>query len=46
MAGVSVSSIATKWGLDDPGYFSRIFRESFGASPRQWRQDALLRTVA
>jgi AraC-like DNA-binding protein len=46
MAAVPVSTIATKWGLEDPGYFSRIFRESFGASPRQWRQDALLSEVA
>jgi AraC-like DNA-binding protein len=46
MAAVPVSTIATKWGLEDPGYFSRIFRESFGASPRQWRQDALLGNVA
>ena len=46
MAAIPVATIATKWGLDDPGYFSRIFRESFGASPRQWRQDALLGNVA
>lgn len=33
----SVYEIAARWGFTDPAYFSRIFREEFGESPRQWR---------
>lgn len=32
-----VAEIATRVGVVDPGYFSRQFRTTHGASPRQWR---------
>ena len=32
-----VSEIARRVGMSDPGYFSRLFRRTHGASPRQWR---------
>ena len=33
----AVSAIASRWGLVDPSSFSRLFRETFGASPQQYR---------
>jgi AraC family transcriptional regulator, transcriptional activator of pobA len=32
-----VGEIARRVGMSDPGYFSRLFRRTHGASPRQWR---------
>jgi AraC family transcriptional activator of pobA len=32
-----VSEIARRVGMSDPGYFSRQFRRTYGASPREWR---------
>ena len=32
-----VGEIARRIGISDPGYFSRLFRRTHGASPRQWR---------
>jgi AraC-like DNA-binding protein len=34
---LSVGEIARRVGMSDPGYFSRLFRRTHGASPRQWR---------
>jgi AraC family transcriptional activator of pobA len=34
---LSVSEITRRVGMSDPGYFSRLFRRTHGASPRQWR---------
>jgi AraC family transcriptional activator of pobA len=34
---LSVSEIARRVGMSDPGYFSRLFRRTHGTSPRQWR---------
>src|SRR5262245_14089512 len=34
---LSVSEIARRVGMSDPGYFSRLFRRAHGASPREWR---------
>jgi AraC-like DNA-binding protein len=36
-AGRSVSAIATRWGLPDAAHFSRLFRATFGTSPREYR---------
>lgn len=33
-----VAEIATRVGVVDPGYFSRQFRATHGASPRAWRR--------
>ena len=32
-----VAEIARRVGMSDPGYFSRQFRRTHGASPREWR---------
>src|SRR5215217_2995605 len=32
-----VAEIARRVGMPDPGYFSRLFRRTHGASPREWR---------
>lgn len=33
-----VAEIAARVGLTDPGYFSRQFRATHGAAPREWRR--------
>jgi len=33
----SVSSIAARWGLLDASHFSRVFRATYGTSPRDYR---------
>jgi AraC-like DNA-binding protein len=37
----SIAVVARRWGFTDASYFSRRFRQSFGISPRDWRQGAL-----
>ncbi|MCS0498879.1 helix-turn-helix domain-containing protein [Protaetiibacter mangrovi] len=39
--GASVSAIGARWGLWDAAHFSRLFKATFGASPRAYRQAAL-----
>ena len=34
---LTVAEIARRVGISDPGYFSRQFRSTHGASPREWR---------
>jgi AraC-like DNA-binding protein len=41
LADRSVSSIASRWGLFDPAYFSRLFKSTYGLSPREYRIRAL-----
>jgi AraC-like DNA-binding protein len=36
-----VSEIAFAWGFNDLSHFGRVFREHYGASPREWRQGKL-----
>jgi AraC-like DNA-binding protein len=33
-----VSDIAFAWGFNDLAHFSRIFKQRFGVSPREWRE--------
>ncbi|GGN94657.1 AraC family transcriptional regulator [Actinoplanes lobatus] len=33
-----VSAIASRWGLPDAAHFSRLFRATYGASPREYRR--------
>jgi AraC-like DNA-binding protein len=33
-----VSDIAFAWGFNDLAHFSRIFKQKFGVSPREWRE--------
>jgi AraC-like DNA-binding protein len=35
-----VGDIAFAWGFNDLAHFSRIFKQKFGASPREWREQA------
>ncbi len=37
----SISEIAGSCGFSDSSYFTRLFRERFGATPRQFRKQAL-----
>ncbi|HEY1560349.1 MAG TPA: helix-turn-helix transcriptional regulator [Caulobacteraceae bacterium] len=38
--GQSIGEIALRWGFSDPAYFSRAFRNAYGASPRDFRRAA------
>lgn len=42
LASRSVSDIAFSWGFNEAAHFSRTFKEHFGMSPREWRQQALV----
>jgi len=37
---LSVSEVAYRVGFNDPGYFSRCFREEFGLSPRDFQKNS------
>ena len=37
---VSIADVCFRWGFNDPAYFSRVFREQYGASPRVFRHEA------
>jgi AraC-like DNA-binding protein len=39
-AGESISTIAARWGLADSSHFSRLFRTTYGMSPREFRSRA------
>ena len=41
LAQRSVSEIAFSWGFNDASHFSRSFKEQFGVTPREWRQQSL-----
>jgi len=36
---LSINLIATQVGFQDPGYFSRIFKQEVGVTPLQWRDN-------
>lgn len=36
----SISDVAYGWGFNDAAHFSRAFKERFGCSPREWKQQA------
>ncbi|MBJ7452225.1 MAG: helix-turn-helix domain-containing protein [Blastococcus sp.] len=38
----SIAVVARRWGFTDASYFSRRFRQAFGASPRDWRRAPVL----
>jgi len=35
-----VSEVAFSWGFNDATHFSRSFKEQFGLSPRDWKQQS------
>ena len=41
LAGRSVSAVAARWGFTDAAHFSRLFKATFGQSPREYRHHAL-----
>lgn len=43
LASRSITDIAFSWGFNDAAHFSRLFREHFGLSPREWRHQSLPR---
>jgi AraC-like DNA-binding protein/quercetin dioxygenase-like cupin family protein len=38
---LTIAEIAAQTGFSDQSYFDRRFRQAFGKSPREWRQDLL-----
>ncbi|GAA1572166.1 helix-turn-helix domain-containing protein [Actinomadura kijaniata] len=34
---VTIAAVAARWGFAGPARFSRVFRDAYGVSPRQWR---------
>jgi AraC-like DNA-binding protein len=38
----SIASIASRWGYGDPASFSRVFRQTYGCSPRDLRRGSAL----
>jgi AraC-like DNA-binding protein len=40
LRSTTVSSIASGWGFMDATHFSRVFRQAYGMSPREWRTRA------
>jgi AraC-like DNA-binding protein len=41
-----ISAIASRWGLPSAAHFSRLFRESYGCAPRDFRRDPAARSRA
>lgn len=41
LAGHTIESVATAWGMTNPDHFSRVFRAAYGCPPREWRARAL-----
>lgn len=37
-AARQISDVAFAWGFNDLAHFSRIFKQRFGVSPREWRE--------
>jgi AraC-like DNA-binding protein len=41
-AGEPISTIAARWGLLDSSHFSRLFRATYGMSPREFRSERIV----
>lgn len=46
LAQRAVSDIAFSWGFNEAAHFSRSFKEQYGVSPREWRQQSMMSPVA
>lgn len=44
--GARISELAFAWGFNDLSHFSRVFREFYGVSPKEWREAQALQTVS
>lgn len=44
LAGDSITAIGTRWGFASLSHFSRVFRDTYGASPREYRRRARAET--
>ncbi|OJX67992.1 MAG: hypothetical protein BGO95_06480 [Micrococcales bacterium 73-13] len=40
LADRPIGELAERWGFPDQAHFSRVFRQAFGESPKQWRARA------
>jgi acetamidase/formamidase/AraC-like DNA-binding protein len=43
LSHLSISDIGFRWGFNEAGHFSRVFKEQYKLTPREYRQDAALR---
>lgn len=41
MAHLTVAHIGERWGLHGASHFSKLFRQRYGITPREWRQRSL-----
>jgi AraC-like DNA-binding protein len=41
LAGHTIESICSAWGMTNPDHFSRVFRAAYGCPPREWRARAV-----
>ncbi|MEV0066225.1 MULTISPECIES: helix-turn-helix domain-containing protein [unclassified Amycolatopsis] len=39
---VPIAAIGRRWGFSDAAHFSRLFRSTYGRSPREYRRDSVL----
>jgi len=37
---LSIATVALACGYNDPGYFTRVFKQEFGITPQEWRQSS------
>lgn len=42
LCAMTVSAVASRWGLPDSAQFSRMFRRAYGASPAEYRRSCLI----
>ena len=45
LSHLSISDVAFRWGFNEAGHFSRAFKDHFGVSPREYRQEAAERPL-